>query len=105
MSEIEVFKALGDPIRIEMVKRLSRTSPQNLHQLSDGLGISRQGARKQLQVLVSSKLVQLKPVGRETRAHLEIDQLQQAKVFISRIEDQWDSRLEALKHFVESDSD
>jgi hypothetical protein len=63
--------------------------------------MSRQGARKQIQVLVSANLVYLKPSGRETFVVLDPAALQVAHEFITRMEHLWDQRLIALKQLVE----
>jgi DNA-binding transcriptional ArsR family regulator len=97
----EIFHALGDPVRLEMVQRLSRTQPCTLATVSEGLGITRQGARKHLQVLADAKVIVLVPKGREVRVELAPDALEPARAFIERLERQWDRRLEALKRFVE----
>ncbi|KXI29173.1 ArsR/SmtB family transcription factor [Paraglaciecola hydrolytica] len=101
MIEADIYKALGDPIRLEIIKRLTRGSPYTITELSDNLGISRQGARKQIQVLVSSNLVQLKPQGRETQVILDTATLQIARKFIAKLESQWELRLHALKRLTE----
>ena len=101
MIEAHIYKALGDPIRLAMVKRLAGGSPINISELSKGLGVTRQGARKQLQVLVSAKVVHLTPKGRGTLVNLDTATLKMAQQFIARLEAQWDNRLEALKNFVE----
>lgn len=102
MIEAAIYKALGDPIRLEIVKRLAVTSTSTVGELSSNLGISRQGARKQLQVLVNANVVHLVQTGRQTQVRLDAKTLHIAKTFISQLEQQWDNRLQALKHFVES---
>jgi DNA-binding transcriptional ArsR family regulator len=102
MIEAEIYKALGDPIRLEMVRRLSNGSPLNIGELSKDLGVTRQGARKQLQVLVSANVVHLTPHGRGTMVDLNKAPLKMAQEFISRLENEWENRLEALKQFVET---
>lgn len=101
MIEAAVYKALGDPIRLEIVVRLSATSTSTVGELSANLGISRQGARKQLQVLANANVVHLTPRGRQTDVTLDTKTLRIARSFISQLERQWDSRLEALKNYVE----
>lgn len=101
MIEADVYKALGDPIRLEIVKRLSTRSAYTIGELSANLGVTRQGARKQLQVLVNANVVQLAQSGRETHVTLDMKALKAARTFISRLESQWDERLEALKKFSE----
>ena len=88
MSEAEIFKALGDPTRLEIVTRLASGSRSTIGELSKNLGISRQGARKQLQVLVSANVIQLIPQGRETEVILDAKTLKIAGKFISKLEDQ-----------------
>jgi len=101
MIEAEIYKALGDPIRLEIVKRLSTGSPSTIGALSTNLGISRQGARKQLQVLVKANVVHLRQRGRQTDVTLDTKTLQIARAFITKLERQWDDRLDALKNYVE----
>ncbi|OKY24799.1 MULTISPECIES: ArsR/SmtB family transcription factor [Thalassotalea] len=104
MNEANIYKALGDSTRLEMIKRLANGENYTIGELSTDLGITRQGARKQLQVLVSAHLVRLTPQGRETQVNLELSTLTTAKQFIATIEQQWDQRLAALKNFAESKS-
>ena len=101
MIEAEIYKALGDPVRLEMVRRLADGAPYTIGTLSKDLGVSRQGARKQIQVLVSANVVHLTPKGRETAVQLDTERLRLAREFISKLERQWDQRLTALKVFAE----
>lgn len=101
MLEAEIYKALGDPIRLQIVMRLAGGSRATIGELSKNLGITRQGARKQLQVLVSANVVHLVPQGRETQVVLDASTLHTARRFIAELERQWDRRLEALRDFVE----
>lgn len=103
MALAEVFKALGDPVRLEIVERLTVKSPCPISSVTQGLGVSRQGARKHLQVLVDAEIIQLFPRGRDRMVHLEPAKMDAAQEFLARIERTWESRLEALKAFVEGD--
>lgn len=101
MQVAQIFKALGDPVRLEIVERLAAGELYTIGGLSKGLGISRQGARKHVDVLASAKILHLKPKGRETQVILDKASLIQGRAFIAKLEDQWDQRLLALKSFVE----
>lgn len=101
MVEAEIFRALGDPIRIEIVTRLANGEPHTISSVSNNLAITRQGARKHLQVLVDAKLILLVPKGRDTDVVLQRKTLDKANAFIQKIEKQWDARLEALRDFVD----
>ena len=103
MAAAEIFRALGDPIRLEMVQRLTRGSRCTITAISEGLGITRQGARKHLQVLADARVIALQPEGRDVLVSLEPESLDQAKLFITELERQWDVRLDALRRFVEEE--
>lgn len=98
-----IFHALGDPARIEMVRRLASGQPHPISVVSRDLGITRQGARKHLQVLVEAQIVSLEPKGRDVLVHLSPDRLDQARAFIAEMERRWDDRLAALRRFVEAE--
>jgi DNA-binding transcriptional ArsR family regulator len=102
MQVAELFNALGEPTRLKMIERLSSKKSYTLTTLSSGLKISRQGARKHLKTLEEAKLVILKVQGRDTFVLLDKKSLEICKNFITKLEEQWESRLERLKEFVES---
>lgn len=102
MVEADIYKALGDSIRLEIVKRLATRSSCTVGELSENLGVTRQGARKQLQVLVNANVVHLKQRGRQIDVSLDTRTLQIARAFITQLERQWDAHLDALKQYIES---
>lgn len=104
MAVVELFRALGDPSRLEMVRRLSTGESHTLTSLSQGLEITRQGARKHLQILSDANVIILEPKGRDTGVRLDRDTLEAGRAFIAELEHRWDKRLEALRRFVEDES-
>lgn len=103
MALAKVFSALGDPVRLELVQRLISEPHQRISQVTEGLGLTRQGARRQLQVLVDADIVILEPAGREVWVDVKRESLDPVKSFISKLERQWERRLEALKQSIESE--
>src|SRR5258708_31987180 len=101
MVEAKLFRALGDPTRLEMVRRLSVGEVHTITSVLSGLKISRQGARKHLQILADAKVITLEPKGRDTSIRLKRDTLEHGKSFIAELERRWDKRLEALRQFVD----
>ncbi|HEY0867228.1 MAG TPA: helix-turn-helix domain-containing protein [Fimbriimonas sp.] len=101
MEAATVFRALGDPVRLQMVQRLTGNRSCTIGALSGGLGITRQGARKHLQVLADAELVVLEPKGRDVLVHLDPRTLELAMRFIADLERKWEARLDALREFVE----
>lgn len=101
MSAPTLFRALGDPLRYTMVERLSAESPMTVGRVIEGLDLTRQGARRQLQVLVDAGLVVLEPKGREVYASLEPGALSAMHQMVEELSRRWERRLDALKRHVE----
>lgn len=101
MSAQAIFQALGDSTRLIMLSRLSAERPSRVGDLSAGLSISRQAARKHLQVLESAKIVALEPQGREVLVRLNPITLQEGRSYLEELEQRWDTRLAKLKRYVE----
>ncbi len=104
MPVAETFKALGDPVRLEMIRRLADGSAHTIGSLSSGLGLTRQGARKHLQTLQDAELVHMQTTGRQTAVRIELQSLADARSFIAELEQRWDERLAALRDFVETNN-
>lgn len=102
MSEAwKVFFALGDPHRLEMVKRLARRGPTALTKLFEGLPVSRQASTKHLEVLVAAGFVTTVKQGRERIAWLDKGNLLLAKMYMEQMEGEWDDRLARLRMAAE----
>ena len=96
-----MFAALGDATRLSLLARLRDGRPRSIVELTDGIGLTRQGVSKHLRVLEDAGMVRSKRVGRESRFVFEPDGLAQARVALERASRQWDRTLVRLKAFVE----
>ena len=98
----DVFKALADPSRRELLDRLFRRNGQTLLELSQGLEMTRFGVMKHLAILEEAGLVTTKKVGREKHHFLN-------PVPLRLVHDRWVSKYTApfvaalaqLKHTLE----
>jgi len=81
----DVFRALADPSRRLLLDRLNERNGQNLRELSDGLGTTRQSVSKHLAVLEAAALVTTVRRGREKLHYLNA-------VPINEIAERWISR-------------
>jgi uncharacterized protein YndB with AHSA1/START domain/DNA-binding transcriptional ArsR family regulator len=69
----EVFRALADPSRRELLDRLNARNGQTLRELCGGLGMTRQSVSKHLAVLQGANLVTVVWHGREKLHHLNAE--------------------------------
>ena len=98
-----LFAALGDETRLRVLGRLSTHGPGSTTRLHQSSQVSRQAISKHLEVLSAVGLVRDRRRGRERIWELEPRRLSDAHAYLDRISRQWDSALERLKKFVESD--
>jgi DNA-binding transcriptional ArsR family regulator len=95
-----VFAALGDPIRLAIVRRLSGDGPQSISQLSADAGVTRQAVTKHLQALAGAGLVHDRWRGRERIFALEPRRLERARRALDEISAQWDAAIDRLRAYV-----
>jgi DNA-binding transcriptional ArsR family regulator len=100
----EVFAALGDPTRLQLVALLCAGGLLSIAQLTAATEISRQGVTKHLQVLADAGLVRDVKLGRERRWQLAPERIAEARQGLEAIGRQWEAALGRLKAFVESES-
>jgi DNA-binding transcriptional ArsR family regulator len=103
-AQASVFAALGDETRLELVDRLC-TGPQSIAQLASGASITRQAITKHLEVLAQAGLVHDAWRGRERLFELESRRLDEARTFLERLSQRWDTRLTRLAQLVEEDDE
>lgn len=101
MQYHKVFHALGDEHRLMMLKRLASGKPQTLSTISEGLDMSRQGARKHIQVLEDVGLIIVEEKGRSTIIKMNTKPLEDSSAFLKRLETEWEQRLQSLKKYLE----
>jgi DNA-binding transcriptional ArsR family regulator len=97
-----VFAALGDETRLRLVDRLCTDAPLSIARLTDGFGVTRQAITKHLQVMQQAGLIRPTRRGRETVWQLDQARLENARVYLEQISQQWDSALARLKSWVET---
>jgi len=99
---VPVFVALGDPMRLRLLGRLSVDGPLSITRLSRGTGVTRQAITKHLHTLGAAGLVRHARRGRERVFELDHKRLEQARRYLNQIAAQWDEAVERLKAFVEN---
>jgi DNA-binding transcriptional ArsR family regulator len=93
----EVFAALADPTRLEVLNRLARGGPATATELSSGMPISRQAVAKHLAALDAAGLVERQASGREVRYTFDPQPLGDVVRWAEDVGDTWDRRLGRLK--------
>ncbi len=98
----QVFKALSDGTRREMIERLTR-GPASVGELAQPLSMSLPAVMQHLQVLEACGLVRSEKAGRVRTCHLEPDGLRMAEDWLGGQRTGWEHRLDRLGGFLNSD--
>ncbi|MGH8952339.1 MAG: ArsR/SmtB family transcription factor [Acidimicrobiia bacterium] len=101
MDPHNVFAALADPTRLEVLNRLAANGPATATELSASMPISRQAVTKHLAALDAAGLVERHPSGREVRYTFDPGPLGDVVKWADNVGDTWDRRLDRLSRSVE----
>jgi ArsR family transcriptional regulator, cadmium/lead-responsive transcriptional repressor len=98
----ELWSAVGDPIRRQMLDLLLTDGSGTATTLSERLPITRQAVAKHLGVLDRAGLVHATPSGRERLYEVDEAQLARAVAQLSSVGATWDARLRRIKRIAEA---
>lgn len=96
-----VFRALGEPVRREIVELLSER-PRTVREITDGLRISQSGVSQHLDVLRKAKLVTFEPRGASNVYRLDPDGLGALRGWLDR---HWDKALANYARLFDDEGD
>lgn len=100
----DVFQAIADPTRREVLKLLSQKE-RPISEITSHFSISRTAIAKHLQILSEAELVSGRKEGREKIYQLRPEPLNELKQWLSYYEQFWNNKLSILKHMVENDEE
>lgn len=101
MSNATLFAALGDEIRLSLVRRLCDEGPMSISRLAAGSSVTRQAITKHLRVMERAGLIHSTKQGRESICEMNPRRLEDARYYLGLISKQWDNALSRLREFVE----
>jgi len=98
----DVFQAIADPTRREIIGMLAQQS-LNLNNVADQFNISRPAISKHMKILTECGLVTITQQGRERHCHAELQKLKQVADWTEKYRQFWTEKLDALGAFLEKE--
>jgi DNA-binding transcriptional ArsR family regulator len=92
------FVALADPTRLAVFERLAK-GPAAVHQIAQGLPVSRPAVSQHLRVLQDANLVFGRQIGNRRIYQLDPAGIERIRAYFERF---WDDALESFKSFAEN---
>lgn len=99
----DVFAAIADPTRRELLRLLTEADEKPLHELTAHFEMGRTGVAKHLSVLKEAGLVEDRRVGRETRFRLNVSPLKEVQDWVDYYMKYWHNNMMRLNQLLEED--
>jgi DNA-binding transcriptional ArsR family regulator len=103
MNRVDVFAALANPVRREILMGLRR-GPRGVSEMAEGFHIGRPAVSEHLQVLRKAGLIREEPRGRERYYHLDPRPLSQVEEWLEAFNQYWKQRMAALERLLDEEA-
>ena len=103
MVDVDVFAALANPVRREILLLLRR-GPRAVNDLASEFELGRPAISEHLQVLRKAKLVREQPRGRERYYHLDPRPLAEVDTWLEAFSKYWSKRLAAIEDILNEEA-
>lgn len=98
----DVFQAIADPTRREIIQLLSKQS-LNVNAVADNFDISRPAISRHVRILTECGLLVIRRQGRERYCQADLRKLKQVADWTERYREFWTKKLDALEEYLEKD--
>jgi len=101
----DVFDAIADPTRRQLIRLLGEGGEMPLHRLTERFEMGRTAVSKHLAILKEAGLVVDRKVGRETRFRLNAAPLREVQDWLAFYRAFWSANLLRLQDFLEEEEE
>lgn len=95
----DVFQAIADPIRREIIEILSKES-MTINEVAQNFDISRPAISKHLKILHECEIVEYSNKGRERVCFIQPQKLIPAFLWVQQYNKLWEDRLDSFENYV-----
>lgn len=95
----DVFQAIADPTRREIIQLLAK-EPMNLNAVADRFAVSRPAISKHIKVLTECGLIQIRRQGRERFCEARTEKLKEVAQWVGQYQALWDEKIDQLENYL-----
>jgi DNA-binding transcriptional ArsR family regulator len=95
----DVFQAIADPTRREIIHMLAQES-LNLNAVADRFDISRPAISKHIKILTECGLITIHPQGRERVCEAKLEPLNEVSDWVAQYRQFWEDKLDSLEIYL-----
>ena len=100
-SRRDVFQAIADPTRREIIHLISRES-LNLNAIAENFSISRPAISQHIKILMECGLVAIKQQGRERYCEVKLEKLEEVATWVEQYKKVWTHRFSELEDHLQN---
>jgi len=95
----DVFQAIADPIRREIIQLLS-TDELSVNEVADRFDISRPAISRHLKILQECEIIKYNQVGRARLCQIQPQKLIPAFLWIKQYNKLWEDRIDSFENYI-----
>jgi DNA-binding transcriptional ArsR family regulator len=96
----DVFQAIADPTRREIIGMLAR-QPLNLNNIAEQFDMSRQAISLHVKILNECGLISITQQGRERYCEVHLDELDEVSEWVDQYRKIWEARFDSLERYLD----
>jgi len=100
----DVFQAIADPTRREIINMVARRS-MNIDSVAENFKVSRPAISKHIRILAECGLITVTQRGRERYCEARLQKLDEVSRWVEQYRTFWNDKLDALGQFLEEQSE
>ncbi|MRG44146.1 metalloregulator ArsR/SmtB family transcription factor [Chitinophaga sp. SYP-B3965] len=97
----DVFQAIADPTRREIIQLLSRES-LNFNSIADHFDATRPTISQHIMILEECGLLIIKKQGREKFCEAKLDKLEEVSTWVQQYSKAWNETIDAMENFLKN---
>jgi DNA-binding transcriptional ArsR family regulator len=95
----DVFQAIADPTRREIINLLSHQS-LNLNAVAENFNVSRPAISKHIKILTECGLIEITQLGRERYCEAKLESLNEVSDWVAQYKKFWSMKLDSLDMYL-----
>lgn len=96
----DVFQAIADPTRREIINLVARQS-LNLNAIAENFDVSRPAISQHIKILTECGLITIRQQGRERFCEARLEKLSEVSEWVETYRSFWTAKLDALERFLD----
>ena len=96
----DVFQAIADPTRREIINLIARQS-LNLNSVAENFNVSRPAISKHIKILTECGLIVIKQQGRERYCEAKLEKLNEVSDWVEQYRKFWHAKFDALGNYLD----